>query len=129
MKAKDLHAIRDKAYKIGAPKCLILDLQETFAKDYLVPALQANALYENVYPLVSALSRPLIAKTLTELAKDEGAEAVAHGCTGKGNDQVRFDLSIKALAPHLKYCPRQRKPPLPRRSDYLCQYPWYSLTH
>lgn len=111
---KKLEPIRDKALKIGASKCYILSLQEVFAKEFLVPALQANALYENIYPLVSALSRPLIARSLVEIAKKEKAVAVAHGCTGKGNDQVRFDVSISALAPHLKIVAPAREHPMAR---------------
>lgn len=111
---KALEPIREKALKVGAIDCHLLDLQERFANEFLAPALQANALYENIYPLVSALSRPLIAQTLVEIAKKEGAVAVAHGCTGKGNDQVRFDVAIKALAPQLKIIAPARENPLPR---------------
>lgn len=111
---KDLQPIYDKALKVGASKCYILPLQDEFAENYLQHALKANALYEGIYPLVSALSRPLIAKALVDVAKKEGAVAVAHGCTGKGNDQVRFDVSIKALAPHLKIVAPAREHPLGR---------------
>jgi len=111
---KDLEPLRDKAIKIGAVKCHILPLQQRFATEFLVPAIQANALYENVYPLVSALSRPLIAQTLIEVADQEKAVAVAHGCTGKGNDQVRFDVAIKALAPHLTIVAPAREHPMAR---------------
>lgn len=111
---KDLHPIRDKALKVGASKCYILPLQEKFASEFLVPALQANTLYENIYPLISALSRPLIAASLVEIAEKENAVAVAHGCTGKGNDQVRFDVSIKALAPHLQIVAPARENPMAR---------------
>ena len=82
------------------PRCV--DAREEFADDYLVPALKANALYEGRYPLVSALSRPVIVKHLVAAARDHGADAVAHGCTGKGNDQVRFEVSTRALAPDLE---------------------------
>ncbi|MEW9032178.1 MAG: argininosuccinate synthase [Planifilum fimeticola] len=99
---KDLEFIRQKALKVGAVKSVVLDVRERFAREYLLPALQANALYEGKYPLVSALSRPLIARVLVEVAREEGAVAVAHGCTGKGNDQVRFDVSVSALNPDLK---------------------------
>lgn len=99
---KDLEAVRNKALKVGASKAIIIDAKEIFAKEYILPALKANALYEGKYPLSSALSRPLIAKLLVETAKAEGAVAVAHGCTGKGNDQVRFEVSIQALDPKLK---------------------------
>lgn len=111
---KDLQPIEAKALQIGASKCYVLPLQENFAHQFLVPALQANALYENIYPLVSALSRPLIAQALVEIAQQEQAIAVAHGCTGKGNDQVRFDVSIKALAPHLQIVAPARENPLSR---------------
>ncbi|KXG75678.1 Argininosuccinate synthase [Fervidicola ferrireducens] len=99
---KDLDYIKEKAVRIGAEKCYVADVKEEFIKDYAFKALKANALYEGVYPISTALSRPLIAKYLVEIAKKEGAFAVAHGCTGKGNDQVRFDLSVAALAPELK---------------------------
>ena len=79
---------------------------EEFAEDFLVPALQANALYEGKYPLVSALSRPVIVKHLVAAAREHGADAVAHGCTGKGNDQVRFEVSTRALAPTSTCSPR-----------------------
>ncbi len=111
---KELEPVKEKALKVGASKCYVLPLQDRFAQEYLVPALQANTLYEGVYPLISALSRPLIAQTLVEIAKKENAEAVAHGCTGKGNDQVRFDVSIKALAPHLQIVAPAREHPMPR---------------
>lgn len=99
---KDLEFVREKALQIGAVKSLVLDAKEMFADEFLKPALKANALYEGKYPLVSALSRPLIAKMLVNVAEQEGAEAVAHGCTGKGNDQVRFDVAVAALNPDLK---------------------------
>ncbi|MRX72464.1 argininosuccinate synthase [Bacillus lacus] len=99
---KDLEAIRKKALNVGAVKAYMIDAKELLAKDYLLPALKANCLYEGKYPLSSALSRPLISRLLVEVAKKEGAVAVAHGCTGKGNDQVRFEVSLAALAPDLK---------------------------
>jgi argininosuccinate synthase len=99
---KDLEFIKEKALKIGAIQSYVLDVKDEFANDYALFALQAHALYEGKYPLVSALSRPLISKKLVEIAELEGAMAVAHGCTGKGNDQVRFEVSIKALNPNLK---------------------------
>jgi argininosuccinate synthase len=111
---KELAPIRDKALKVGASACYVLPLQEQFASEFLIPALKANALYENVYPLISALSRPLIARSLVEVAKKENAVAVAHGCTGKGNDQVRFDLGIKSLAPHLDIIAPARENPMGR---------------
>ncbi|MBM7619260.1 argininosuccinate synthase [Bacillus tianshenii] len=99
---KDLDSIQQKALNVGAIKAIMVDAKELLAKDYIVPALKANAMYEGKYPLSSALSRPLISKLLVEVAEQEGAVAVAHGCTGKGNDQVRFEVSIQALNPDLK---------------------------
>ncbi|WP_339064229.1 argininosuccinate synthase [Tepidibacillus marianensis] len=99
---KDLEFTKEKALKIGAIKSYVIDAKQDFAEEMILPALKANALYEGKYPLVSALSRPLIAKWLVKIAREEGAVAVAHGSTGKGNDQVRFDVSVTALAPDLK---------------------------
>ncbi|BAY36195.1 argininosuccinate synthase [Nostoc sp. NIES-2111] len=98
----ELEPIREKALKSGASESLVADVKESFIKDYAFPAIQANALYENRYPLGTALARPLIAKILVEAAEKYGADAIAHGCTGKGNDQVRFDVSCTALNPNLK---------------------------
>jgi argininosuccinate synthase len=111
---KDLAAIKQKALTLGASQCHVIDVKQEFAQHYLAKALKANALYEGVYPLISALSRPLIAKLLVDIAKHEHAVAVAHGCTGKGNDQVRFDVSIKTLAPHLKIVAPVRESPMSR---------------
>ncbi|MFD1708493.1 argininosuccinate synthase [Siminovitchia sediminis] len=99
---KDLDFVKEKALKMGAVKSYVIDAKEEFAQEFVLPALQAHAMYENKYPLVSALSRPLISKKLVEVAEQEKADAVAHGCTGKGNDQVRFEVSIKALNPDLE---------------------------
>ncbi|MDM7999759.1 MAG: argininosuccinate synthase [Dehalococcoidia bacterium] len=99
---KDLEAVRKKALKVGAIKAIVVDMRETFVNEFVFPALQADAIYQGVYPLATALSRPLIARLLVEVAKKEGASAVAHGCTGKGNDQVRFDVTTAALGPGLK---------------------------
>jgi argininosuccinate synthase len=99
---KDLEAIKNKALKVGAIKSYMIDAKEMLAKEYILPALKANCLYEGKYPISSALSRPLISKILVDIAEKEGADAVAHGCTGKGNDQVRFEVSIQALNPKLK---------------------------
>ncbi|MDF0727531.1 argininosuccinate synthase [Cytobacillus sp. S13-E01] len=99
---KDLDFVKEKAMQIGAVASYVIDAKEEFANTFVLPALQAHAMYEGKYPLVSALSRPLIAKKLVEVAEAEGAVAVAHGCTGKGNDQVRFEVSIQALNPNLK---------------------------
>ncbi|AYJ44390.1 argininosuccinate synthase [Enterococcus casseliflavus] len=99
---RDTQSIKDKALAVGAFESYAIDAREEFAQDFALIALQGNTFYENSYPLVSALSRPLIAKKLVELALATGATTVAHGCTGKGNDQVRFEVAIAALAPHLK---------------------------
>lgn len=98
----DLEAIRQKAEKLGVKKAVVIDAKDVFVKEYCWPALQADAVYEGVYPLATALGRPLIAKLLVETALANGAKAVSHGCTGKGNDQVRFDVGINTLAPELK---------------------------
>jgi argininosuccinate synthase len=98
----ELKPIQEKALRCGAIESLVEDATEQFVIDYAFPAIQANALYENRYPLSTALARPLIAKLLVDAAKKYGADAVAHGCTGKGNDQVRFDVGIMALNPKLK---------------------------
>ena len=98
----ELEPVREKALKSGASESLVADVKDIFVKDYAFPAIQANALYENRYPLGTALARPLIAKILVEAAAKYGADAIAHGCTGKGNDQVRFDVSCTALNPNLK---------------------------
>src|SRR5438094_23350 len=99
---KDFEVVRQKALRTGAIQAFIVDARETFVSDFVMPSLQAGTLYQNVYPLATALARPLIAKLLVDYARREGATHVAHGCTGKGNDQVRFDVSIQALAPDLK---------------------------
>lgn len=98
----ELEPVKEKALKSGASESLVADVKESFVQDYAFPAIQANALYENRYPLGTALARPLIAKVLVETAQKYGADAIAHGCTGKGNDQVRFDVSCTALNPRLK---------------------------
>jgi len=97
----DFDAIRARALGAGAVAAEVVNAREEFARDYVKPALRANAKYEGKYPLVSALSRPLIARHLVAAARAHGADAVAHGCTGKGNDQVRFEVSVRALAPEL----------------------------
>ncbi|EOH83329.1 argininosuccinate synthase [Enterococcus asini] len=99
---RDMQFIKDKAIQVGAIESYALDCKEEFANEYALIALQGNTFYEQSYPLVSALSRPLIAKKLVEVAHAAGATTVAHGCTGKGNDQVRFEVAIAALDPHLK---------------------------
>ncbi|MGM9886111.1 MAG: argininosuccinate synthase [Lactococcus sp.] len=99
---KDLNFIHDKALQVGASQSIVLDCKKEFSEIFVGSALKGNLMYENKYPLVSALSRPLIAKKLVEVAKETGASAIAHGCTGKGNDQVRFEVAIHALAPELE---------------------------
>lgn len=98
----ELEPIRQKALDSGASKSIVDDLIEPFINEFAFPAIRANGLYEGRYPLSTALARPLIARRLVEIARELGADAVAHGCTGKGNDQVRFDVAIGALAPELK---------------------------
>jgi len=98
----ELTGLEEKAKKTGASKLYIADLKKTFAEDYIWPTLKAGAVYENKYLLGTSFARPLIAKRLVEIAQAEGADAICHGCTGKGNDQVRFELAIKAFAPTMK---------------------------
>jgi len=98
----DWDELRERALAAGAVEAVIVDCREEFAREFVAPALKANALYEGRYPLVSSLSRPIIVKHLVDQARGHGADAVAHGCTGKGNDQVRFDVSTRALAPDLE---------------------------
>jgi len=99
---KDLAKIKAKALQVGAIESIVLDVKDEFAKGFVLPALQYGAHYEGAYPLISALSRPLIAEKLVQVAHEHGASAVAHGCTGKGNDQVRFEVSVAALDPSLE---------------------------
>jgi argininosuccinate synthase len=99
---RNLDAIREKALLVGATKAVVCDAKQLFVDHFVWPALRAGAIYEGQYPLATALGRPLIAKLLVDVARDEGATAVAHGCTGKGNDQVRLDVAVAALAPDLK---------------------------
>src|ERR1700726_2776130 len=98
---EELAGLEEKALKTGASKCVIEDLREEFARDFIFPMFQAGALYENQYFLGTSVARPLIAKRMVEIAHAEKADAVAHGATGKGNDQVRFELTAAALAPEL----------------------------
>ena len=99
---QDLEFVRQKALQVGAIESLAIDMREEFVNDFLTKALAANCMYENKYPMVSALSRPVIAKHLVEIAHEYGAKYVAHGCTGKGNDQVRFEVAITSLDPDLE---------------------------
>jgi len=98
---QELEGLEEKAIKTGASKVYILDLKEEIVSDYIIPTIKAGATYENVYLLGTPFSRPLIAQKLVEIAKKEEADAICHGCTGKGNDQVRFELGIKAFAPDM----------------------------
>lgn len=100
--SKDITALKAKAEQIGAIKTIVLDCKQEFAEDYILPALYANALYEGKYPLSTALGRPLIVKKLVEVVHQENAIGIAHGCTGKGNDQVRLEVGIRSLDPNLK---------------------------
>ncbi len=99
---KETEGLEEKALRTGASKLYIEDLKEVFIQDYVYPTLKAGAKYENTYLLGTAFARPIIAKRIVEIAKAEGADAIAHGCTGKGNDQVRFELTIKAFAPEME---------------------------
>ncbi|MDO5673195.1 MAG: argininosuccinate synthase [Actinomycetaceae bacterium] len=99
---EDLQAIRQKALDCGAVESYVADARDEFAEEYCIPALKANGMYQGTYPLVSALSRPLIVKHLVRAARQFGADTMAHGCTGKGNDQVRFEVSLTSMAPDLK---------------------------
>lgn len=115
----DLDAVIEKAYKTGASKVVVEDLREEFLTDYVFPALKAGAVYEHKYLLGTSLARPVIAKHQVRVALDEGATAVAHGCTGKGNDQVRFEMAYQALAPELKVIAPWREWSLRSREDCL----------
>jgi argininosuccinate synthase len=118
----DWDVVRNRATAAGAVEAIVVDARDEFARDYCVPLLQANALYEDRYPLVSALSRPLIVKHLVAAARQHGADAVAHGCTGKGNDQVRFEVSTRALAPDLDVVAPVRSWGLTREESILYAY-------
>ena len=96
---EDFDVVRDKALRLGALDCLVVDAKEEFARDYVLPAIKANALYGGGYPLFTALGRPLIAKLAVEKARETGCDTIAHGCTGKGNDQVRIEATVAALDP------------------------------
>lgn len=115
----DLEAVRQKALATGASKAYIADLREEFLTEYAFPTMMAGAIYERQYLLGTSFARPLIAKYQVQVALQEGADAVAHGCTGKGNDQVRFELAYKALAPHLKVIAPWRQWDLRSREDLL----------
>jgi argininosuccinate synthase len=120
--AEDMESVRQRALAAGAIEALVVDAREEYAEQYLTKALKANALYEGKYPLVSALSRPVIVKHLVAAARQHGADAVAHGCTGKGNDQVRFEVSTRALAPDLEVIAPVRSWGMTREDAILYAY-------
>src|SRR5258708_22738694 len=110
---EELKGLEQKAKKTGASKIFIVDLQEEFARDFIFPMIQASAVYESQYFLGTSIARPLIAKGMIEIARKEKADALAHGATGKGNDQVRFELTAPALAPELEVIPPWPDPSSP----------------
>jgi argininosuccinate synthase len=120
--AEDYDVVRERARAAGAVEAVVVDAKEEYAAEYCAPALAANALYEGRYPLVSALSRPVIVKHLVDAAKRHGADAVAHGCTGKGNDQVRFEVSTRALNPELEVIAPVRSWGMTREDSILYAY-------
>src|SRR5215831_1849202 len=117
--AEELGGLEEKAHNTGAAKIYIEDLREEFVRDYVFTALKANAVYEGVYLLGTSLARPLIAKRQVEIARREGAQAVAHGATGKGNDQVRFELTYYALEPGIRVIAPWREWSFKSRSDLI----------
>jgi argininosuccinate synthase len=116
---EELSGLEEKAIRSGASKLIMLDLREEFLRDYVFPTMQAGAVYEREYLLGTSMSRPLIAKKMVEIAEAEGAEAIAHGCTGKGNDQVRFELTVMALNPKLKVIAPWREWEIRSREDAI----------
>jgi len=123
--AEELGGLEEKAYSTGASKLYVEDLREEFVRDFVFTALKANAVYEGVYLMGTSLARPLIAKKQIEIARREGARAVSHGATGKGNDQVRFELTYYALDPHIRVIAPWREWPFKSRSDLIA----YSQQH
>ena len=115
----DFEAIEKKAYASGASKVYIMDIKKEFLEEYVWPTVKAGAVYEGKYLLGTSFARPLISKKLVEIAKQEGADAIAHGATGKGNDQVRFELTVKALAPEIKLIAPWRMWDMKSREDEL----------
>ena len=113
----ELEGLEEKAIKTGASKLYILDITKEFIEDYIYPTIKAGARYEGKYLLGTSFARPVIAKRIVEIANQEGADAIAHGCTGKGNDQVRFELAIKAFAPQMKIIAPWREWDLKSRED------------
>ena len=116
---EELEGLEDKALKSGAVKLIVADLREEFLTDYVFPTMQAGAVYEREYLLGTSIARPLIAKKMVEIAEEEGADAVAHGCTGKGNDQVRFELTVMALNPKLRVIAPWREWEIRSREDAI----------
>jgi argininosuccinate synthase len=116
---EELEGLEDKAIASGASKLIVADLREEFLKDYVFPTMQAGAVYERDYLLGTSIARPLMAKKMVEIAEDEGADAIAHGCTGKGNDQVRFELTVMALNPKLKVIAPWREWEIRSREDAI----------
>jgi argininosuccinate synthase len=116
---EELDGLEDKAIASGASKLIVADLREEFLKDYVFPTMQAGAVYERDYLLGTSIARPLMAKKMVEIAEDEGADAIAHGCTGKGNDQVRFELTFMALNPKLKVIAPWREWEIRSREDAI----------
>ncbi len=117
--ADELTGLEEKAIASGASKCYVEDLREEFVRDFLFPMLQSGAIYERIYMLGTSVARPLIAKRQAEIALKEGADALAHGCTGKGNDQVRFEITFMAFAPHMKVIAPWREWDIRSREDAL----------
>jgi argininosuccinate synthase len=115
----DLQSAQEKALQIGAREAFVVDLRDAFVREFVIPALQAGALYEGKYPLATALARPLIARAMVGIARQTGAQLIAHGCTGKGNDQVRFDVATTALAPELKVIAPIREWHMSREDEIL----------
>ena len=118
---EELDGVEEKAIKTGATKCYVEDLNEEFARDFIFPMMQANAIYEGTYLLGTSIARPLIGKRLIEIARAEGADAICHGATGKGNDQIRFELTAYAFEPGIKIIAPWREWEFNGRMD-LCEY-------
>ena len=116
---EELGGLDEKARATGASKCIIADLKEEFARDFCFPMLRANAVYEGDYLLGTSIARPVIAKAMMEVAREEGADAIAHGATGKGNDQVRFELTAMAIDPRIEVIAPWRTWSLKSRSDCI----------
>ena len=126
--ADELEGLEEKAIKTGASKCIIADLTEEYVNDFIIPCMKAGAVYEE-YLLGTSHARPCIAKKLVEIALEEGADAICHGCTGKGNDQVRFELAVKALAPTMKIIAPWREWTIKRETNYSKDKNMWHLSH